>query len=267
MRFRLLGVFAHPDDDAYSLGGSLLVERDRIEPAIVLATSGGAGEISDPSLATPENLAEVREGEERASMVAFGWPDAPVHFLRYQDGGLAKVDRSELEDRLVELMAELKPHVVVTFGPEGVTMHDDHITIGRATTEAFHRARAAAGGEGSEAFRRLFHTAIPQSVIDQFWQALEDAGIDIGDRDGPFMPRGVPDGTIAVVLDCTAVMDTKLEGIKAHRTQWAEFGMMPPDMQQRFLSQEPFVQAWPPRTEAGGSPARSLFEGLGETDG
>ena len=43
--------------------------------------------------------------------------------------------------------------------------------------------------------------------------------------------------------------------------------MMPPDMQRRFLSQEPFVQGWPPRTERGGSAVQSLFEGLDGSDG
>lgn len=72
MTVRLLGIFAHPDDDAYGIGGTLVLERERIEPAVVLAMSGGAGEISDPALATRETLTEVRESEERAAMAALG---------------------------------------------------------------------------------------------------------------------------------------------------------------------------------------------------
>jgi LmbE family N-acetylglucosaminyl deacetylase len=259
---RLLGVFAHPDDDAYGIGGTLALERDRLEPTVILATSGGAGEISDPALATPENLAEVREGEERAALAALGWPEAPVHFLRYPDGRLKDVDSAELEERLVGLMAQIRPHVVVTFGPEGITKHDDHITIGQAATDAFHRARAAAGGEAGDAFRRLYYNAIPRTDIDAFWRALREAGVDIGDPEGPFMPRGVPDETVAVRVDCSPVMGTKLAGIMAHATQWNEFGLMPPDMQRRFLSEECFVQAWPPVTEPRGATAGSLFDGL-----
>jgi hypothetical protein len=52
-RFRLAGLYAHPDHDAYGIGGTIAFERDRIDLSIVLATSGDAGEISDPSLATP----------------------------------------------------------------------------------------------------------------------------------------------------------------------------------------------------------------------
>ena len=259
---RFLAVFAHPDDDAYGVGGTLALERDAIEPHVILTTSGGAGEISDPELATTENLTEVREGEERAAVTALGWPELPVHFLRYPDGGLIDVDRAELVDRLAELMSEIRPHVVATFGPEGVTKHDDHITTGQATTEAFHRARAAAQAEGDEeAFRFLYYNGIPQSGIDQFWQALRDRGVEVGDTEGPFMPRGVPDETIAVRVDCSSVMQTKLEGIRAHATQWNEMALMPPELLERFLSEETFVRAWPP-AEPGAPVAGSLFDGV-----
>ncbi len=260
MTRRLAAVFAHPDDDAYGVGGTIALEGDDLELTVILATSGEAGQISDPSLATPENLGEVREAEERAALAELGASDATLHFLRYPDGGLAGADRAELVERVTELLKAARPHVVVTFGPEGVTKHDDHITTGQASTEAFHRARAE--GDPGDAFQALYYNSIPQSGIDEFWSVVRQAGVDIGNPDDPFMPRGVPDETIAVRVDCRSVMDRKLAGIKAHRTQWAEFGMMPAEMQERFLREETFVQAWPPVTEPGGPPRGSLFEGL-----
>jgi LmbE family N-acetylglucosaminyl deacetylase len=257
---RLAAVFAHPDDDAYGVGGTIALERDHLDLTVILATSGEAGQISDPSLATPENLGQVREAEERAALAELGVPDAPVHFLGYPDGGVAGADRAELVDRVTELLGAARPQVVVTFGPEGVTKHDDHITIGQAATQAFHRARA--GVDPGDAFEALYYSSIPQSGIDEFWSVMRQAGVDIGNPDDPFMPRGVPDETIAVRVDCRSVMDRKLAGIKAHRTQWAEFGMMPAEMQERFLREETFVQAWPPVTEPGGPPRASLFEDL-----
>lgn len=257
-RLRLAGVFAHPDDDAYGLGGTMALERHGVDVSVVLATSGGAGEISDPSLATRDNLADVREREERAALAALGISDPDVHFLRYPDGDLKAVDRTELLDRMTEVLARIRPHVVVTFGPEGVTKHGDHITIGQVCTEAFHRARAEAG----EAFDRLYYNAIPQSEIDRFWKSLRERGIDLGDPEGPFMPRGVPDETITVRVDCSSVMKAKFEGIRAHATHWQEFGTIPPEMQERLLSEEFFVQAWPPVTERQVIRSSSLFDGL-----
>src|SRR5258708_15588459 len=84
---RLMGLFAHPDDEG-SLSGALLkysISGD--ETGLVCATRGEVGEIADPALATPENLGQVREGEMRAAAEVLG-----VHnlwFLSYRDSGMA----------------------------------------------------------------------------------------------------------------------------------------------------------------------------------
>src|SRR5215467_15043056 len=84
---RLLGVFAHPDDEGV-IGGALLhYSRSGVETGLICATRGEVGEISDPALATPENLGQVREGEMRAAAEVLG-----VHnlwFLDYRDSGMA----------------------------------------------------------------------------------------------------------------------------------------------------------------------------------
>src|SRR5437867_11816928 len=129
---RLAAVFAHPDDDTFGVGGSLAMHRDELDLMVVLATSGDAGLIADPSLATRENLGEVREGESRASYEALGVKPS-LHFLRYPDGALAKVDREQLVGQITELLVPFRPEMVVTFGPEGVPKHEDHVTIHRAT--------------------------------------------------------------------------------------------------------------------------------------
>ena len=60
----VLGIFAHPDDEAFGSGGTLAgLVRKGHKLTVVCATNGDVGEISDPNLATPENLWEVRQGE------------------------------------------------------------------------------------------------------------------------------------------------------------------------------------------------------------
>ena len=97
--------------------------------------------ISDPSLATRANLGAVREDEDRRSWVALGRVPDRHEFLRYPDGGVADAPFDELVERIAAILREERPDVVITFGPEGVTGHADHITVGRATTEAFRRCR------------------------------------------------------------------------------------------------------------------------------
>jgi LmbE family N-acetylglucosaminyl deacetylase len=261
--YRLAGVFAHPDDDTFGLAGTVAMGRGEIEYTVVVATSGESGQISDPSLAARGNLAEVREEEERQALRAAGAADARVHFLRYPDGGLKEVPRPKLVGDVAHLLKEALPHVVVTFGPEGITKHDDHITIGAAATEAFHQARAeATEGDPRGAFQRLLYVAIPGSELDRFWETLRAQGIDIGNPDDLFMPRGVPDRTITHRVDCSRVLKTKLEALRAHRTQREEVEQIPEELQGEMFGVEWFIQAFPPVTEPPGSPATSIFEGV-----
>jgi LmbE family N-acetylglucosaminyl deacetylase len=231
-----------------------------VQYALIVATSGEAGPISDPSLATRENLAQVREREQREALEVLGVKDPVLHFLRYADGGLKDVPRDELVDRIADLLLSVRPHVVVTFGPEGITRHDDHITVGQAATEAFHRARGP-GQEGG-LFQRLYYVAIPRSGLERFWKTLRARGADVGDPQGPFMPRGVPDQSIAVRIDCRDVVKRKLDAIRAHRTQQVELEYLPEDLQPEMLGQECFVLAWPP-PDATDQPVHGiLFDGL-----
>jgi LmbE family N-acetylglucosaminyl deacetylase len=260
MGIRLAAVFAHPDDDTYGLGGILAIDGGSVDYTLIVATSGEAGVISDASLATKENLAQVREAEEREALEVLGVKDASVHFLRYPDGGLKDVPRDELIDRIAAALGSVRPHLVVTFGPEGITKHDDHITVGQAATEAFHRARGPGGVDN--AFQRLLYVAIPQSELDRLWDTLRARGVDVGDPQAPFMPRGVPDESISVRVDCRDVVKRKLDAIRAHRTQQVELQELPEDLQPEILGEECLVQAWPPRDLAHEPVRRSLFEGL-----
>jgi LmbE family N-acetylglucosaminyl deacetylase len=113
------------------------------------------------------------------------------------------------------------------------------------------------------AFRRLYYNAIPQSVIDGYWRALRARGIDVGDPEGPFMPRGVPDETISVRVDARSEVKRKIDAIRAHRTQQVELEYLPEDLQPDILGEESFVQAWPPTQETVDRSVRgSLTENL-----
>lgn len=260
MTYRLAAVYAHPDDETYSLGCSLVIAREQIEYTLIVATSGEAGPIADPALATRENLAEVREAEQRAALEALGMKDVALHFLRYPDGALKDVNREELVERIEGILKEARPQVVVTFGPEGITAHDDHITAGQAATEAFHRLQASLGS--ADAFQRLFYNALPASRMKEFWERLRGRGVDLPDTEGPFMPRGVPDHTITCRVECGSAVDRKIEAIKAHRTQQVELQYLPEDLLKEAMAEEDFVMTWPPVTDPSGPVLSSLFDGL-----
>jgi len=222
---------------------------------VVLATSGGAGMIADPSLATRENLEEVREEESRASYRAIG-VKPEQHFLRYPDGGLKDIDPEPIVEKITEPLEAFRPDVVVTFGPEGVTKHDDHVYVSRVGTDAFHRGRERADG----GFARLYYVGIPASRIEAFRDMQRQMGQEPLDPEAPFQPRGVPDETITVWADCSTVWKEKHEALLAHATQRAEIEDIPEELRPLVFGLETFVQAWPEPKP--GTRLTDLFEGL-----
>ncbi|MEX0754218.1 MAG: PIG-L family deacetylase [Actinomycetota bacterium] len=251
-------VLAHPDDDTWGISGTVAQHAD--DPGfaftLILATSGDAGEIADGSLATPETLAGVREEEDRASWRTLGREPDRLEFLRYRDGALADADRGELVGRIADILREARPDVVATFGPDGITGHADHVTIGEAATEAFHTIRA----EGGSGFSRLLWNVVSQSEIDAMNEWLVASGQEPFDPTQPFTPRGVPDETLGVLVDTSSVWPRKLQALREHRTQ-ADGQGFPDGIWPEVLGRERFVMAWPER--APGAPVLGdVFEAL-----
>jgi LmbE family N-acetylglucosaminyl deacetylase len=130
----VLGVWAHPDDEAFLSAGLMahLTERGG-RVACVTATRGERG-TADPVTWPPERLGRRRTLELRASLAAVGVSDH--RFLGYLDGTLPEVPSREGIARVTAVLDEVRPDTVVTFGPEGMTGHGDHITVSRWATQA-----------------------------------------------------------------------------------------------------------------------------------
>jgi LmbE family N-acetylglucosaminyl deacetylase len=238
MTITLLGVFAHPDDDVYTLGATLVAHRDEVETTLLFATSGEAGPISDLRTVTRDDLGAVREGEQRAAMEALGVATTS-RFLRLPDYHLPDVAFEDLVDQVTDVLLEVRPDVVVTFGPDGMTSHHDHMRIGEATTAAFDRLAP------DRALTHLFHVALPCASVDRFYADLDEAGY--GKEGELFNVVGVPDERITVRFDARAYRATKLAAILAHRSQICEWERIPEPLRWIFLDEEAFVQARPER--------------------
>lgn len=251
-------VVAHPDDDTFGSAGTVGLHAG--EPAfrftLVHATSGEQGEIADPALATREALGRVREEEDRRSWIALGREPDRHEWLRYPDSALSEVELEELANRVATVLDEERPEVVITFGPDGVTGHPDHIAIGEATTRAFHRLKGSGPG-----LARLIHTAIPQSVLDEWNRQQVAAGREPFDPTRLYDPRGVPDQQIGIDVDTSSVAPRVLAALREHRTQAGDFADMPEDQQLAMLGRERGVVAWPV-WHPGDRVLADIFEGL-----
>ena len=261
----VLGCFAHPDDEGFGSGGALAMLVDRgAQVTVVCATNGDVGEISDPSLATPENLNQVRQEELRQAMAVTGVTD--VRFLDYRDSGMdgtsdndhpdslfqAQADR--VAGRLAEIMIEVQPDLVLTHDPTGGYGHPDHKKVYETTTMAFPTAVNAlssvnySGEENPWGPRRLYYVCFPRSNFRRMWQQIIDLGLE-----PPFAREmadtvGSPDEAVTTSLDVSAYVDIKRESLNRHRTQMrmdGAFAQMPDEMMREIMSTEYFTLAFP----------------------
>ena len=232
-----------------------MCSRGRLDVTLVFCTSGDAGPIWVEGIATRDTLGGIREREQGASMAALG-VEADVRFLRHPDYHLPEVPFDAVVAEIESVLRETRPHVVVTFGPDGLTSHHDHVRAGEAAEAAFQRARR--DGSGGEAFARLLQVALPRSAVDRFYAGLRAVGeTGYGEEGTLFNLTAVPDERIAVAVDTRPVLDTKLAGILAHRTQVGELERIPEALRWIHLDTEWFVQAWPP-VRGGKPPATDI---------
>ncbi|MEQ6901397.1 PIG-L family deacetylase [Nocardioides sp. YIM 152588] len=224
----LLGLWAHPDDESYLSAGLMqrtLRAGGRV--TVVALTDGEAGFGEDDPRGVAERRA-LRRAELGAAMAAIGVTD--IRFLGHPDGGLADVPAVGVLDRLVGIAHEVRPDVVVTFGPDGITGHDDHVIAGRLAAEAW---RAWGSGE-------LWQAAKTDAWLDE-WRTLHDElGIWMTEE-----PTGVPEDEIAAVLDLTAdELDRKRAALAGHASQSdVVAAAMGEPVYRRWIRQETFRRA------------------------
>jgi LmbE family N-acetylglucosaminyl deacetylase len=216
----LLAVFAHPDDETFRCGGTLALLAQRgVRVHVLTATRGQAGSCGDPLLCSRDELPTVRERELQGACAALGIE--PPRLLDYQDGQLAEADRETISAEILAVVDQVQPQVMLTFGPDGLSGHPDHIAIGQLAVEAFQRAEDVAA---------LYTVAVPQSLATTL---------------GMKQVRAVADETIALTVDVSRVWEQKVSAIHCHATQLSSSPMMqaPEQRQRLFFGTEYFVRA------------------------
>jgi len=221
----ILAILAHPDDEVFRCGGTLaLLARRGVRVHLITATRGEAGSCGDPPLCTLDELPTLRERELHCACAALGIE--PPHLLGYQDGALAGVGEDEAVGQVLAAIRDLQPQVLVTWPPDGLSGHPDHVAVSRWTARAFRRA----AGPGSGSPVALYHLAVPHSVA----QALGLAQL-----------HAIRDQDVTLAVDVTPVWAQKMAAIYCHRTQLGESPILTaPEARQRlFLGQEHFRRA------------------------
>ena len=244
-KWTLLAVFAHPDDEAYSIGGTLSrYAADGHGVYLVTATRGEAGEIRDPALATKTNLPQVREKELRCACEAYGI-HAP-RFLDYMDGQLAAVHQGQAVGKLVRVIRELRPQVMITYGPEGIYGHYDHIAVHRWAAIAFDLAAdpgcfpdAAGDACAPHQVNKLYYTVLTEDVVHMMSPQGKPASVMMDGVPFPFV--GYRRDQLSAIIDVKPYVTTKLRGLLCHATQFDVTGEAEEWLESPLFCEEVFL--------------------------
>ncbi|RBW70313.1 PIG-L deacetylase family protein [Bacillus taeanensis] len=228
MTKRILFTFAHPDDETFTVGGTLAeyAKHPDIETIVYSATLGDAGKCGNPPVCSKEELALVRKEELKTAAAILGVDH--LLFDTYRDGHLSMLSKDQLKEAVLKVIEKYQPEIVVTFPPHGLSGHKDHHAIQQATLEAVKDER-------NKAVKTLFYATFPESMKEKMGQpAFAD-----------------PDETIAVTK---SIKEENIEKVRkallAHKTQHLSVERVFPTIKNskqpflKFDNCEYFVHAW-----------------------
>lgn len=214
---RLMAVLAHPDDESLGFGGTLArYAREGVEIHLVTATRGERGRFGESGeKPPPELVGRVRAAELREAARALGIRE--VSFLDYPDGELDKVNVREAVSKIAGHLLRVRPHVVVTFGPEGAYGHPDHIAISQFTTAAIVAAAAKPREHGFHSVSKLYYLEWSRKKWDAYKTALRELVCRVDGVERRSSPW--PDWSLTTVLDTSEVWPVVWEAVSCHKTQ------------------------------------------------
>jgi LmbE family N-acetylglucosaminyl deacetylase len=226
----VLGIWAHPDDEAFLSAGLMAAARDAGQRVVCVTATLGEHGTDDPGSWPPRRMARVRERELHASMAALGVTEH--HLLGLTDGTCAAAPHDRVVAHLARVIRAVEPDTIVTFGPDGMTGHEDHQTVSAWATEA----HAVAAPET----RLLYATTTEEFVRD--WEPHRET-FNVFLADG--LPLRTPAADLAVDLRLDRdIVDRKIVALKAQASQTTGlFAALGEDRVRRWWSTETFIAA------------------------
>ncbi|MGE0215578.1 N-acetyl-1-D-myo-inositol-2-amino-2-deoxy-alpha-D-glucopyranoside deacetylase [Mycolicibacterium sp.] len=227
---RLLFVHAHPDDESLTTGATIAHYAARgAQVQVLTCTLGEEGEVIGDEWAqlavdAADQLGGYRIGELTAALGALG-VDRP-RFLggagRWRDSGMAGTparrhqtfvdgDLAEQAGALAAVIDELRPHVVVTYDPNGGYGHPDHIHVHRVSTAAVEAA--------DWPVPKLYWTVTSTAALSTGLNDMTDLPPEWIRVSGNDLGFGFADDAIDAEVDATAQLPAKVAALRAHRTQ------------------------------------------------
>ena len=236
----MLLVFAHPDDESFSAGGTIAKYKKmgwKIE--LLVATNGEKGQSGSLTDITEEELGALRQTELKAAAKVLGIRN--ITFLGQPDGGLTTLSPGTLEDPIAKRMLELLPDIVITHDTTGISNHPDHIKLCYATTFAFQKytehletlkqpdmARLGRGKEWKEdAYLRAFGDLDPENKEPKLYYSCMPDHVASYMKKMKAIPEqsfgkpwvGTKDRFVTTAIDIEGFQIQKGKALLCHQTQ------------------------------------------------
>lgn len=199
-KLSLLAVFAHPEDESFGPAGTLAkYASEGVSVSLVTATRSKTGTQSEESNAqTRDRVCSCRaSGIRRACL------------FDYRPGELHEVAPNVVEERLVRLIREIRPQVMVTFGPRGLTGDSDNEILNAAATSAFRSAgnpdkfpQHVREGLAAHTPQKLYYCVLPTSIVSRW---------------GVHGLNSVPDDQITTILDVSSFSEAMKSALYCQR--------------------------------------------------
>ena len=235
----LLAVHAHPDDESSKGAATLARYADEgVRTVVVTCTGGEAGEILNPAMDRPgvlERMPELRREELAKALEVLNV--SAHHWLGYRDSGMAETDANghpdafanadldEATGRLVAIIRQERPQVVVTYDETGGYPHPDHIRTHEVSVAAFDAAgdphRYPEAGPPFQPLKLYYHASFTRRRMEAIHAAAVEHGIE-----SPFAKwleewekQGWEDPVVTTRVDVAAWLGRQRDALIAHATQ------------------------------------------------
>lgn len=220
---RVVLVLAHPDDELIVGGTASRLSSAGSEVTLVCATNGagGAGRLQHG----PDELADLRYRELQSSCQILGIQDL---VMLEQRGGAAPLGQrnyrdvmGQHEEMVLDVLDQVGPELVVTFGPDGITGHPTHVMVGQVARRAARRLSVApdvlqvAYSLDTVAAIRAWVRSHPD-----VWAAYEEQVAktpNVGTMELDLFP--LPEVSLDIIVDVSAQRDTRIAAARCHVSQ------------------------------------------------
>ncbi|MEK7070263.1 MAG: PIG-L deacetylase family protein [Patescibacteria group bacterium] len=188
-------IFAHPDDESFGCAGTIALLAQTHNVTIICATNGDAGENHLQN--NLSDLGKTRQKELLSSSKILGVQK--VHFLNFKDGALSNNLYHKVADAIKPILNDLKPEILLTMEPHGVSGHLDHIAMSMITSYLFREHSFVKkvmyfclGEDQKEALRKNYFVYTPT----------------------PYKLRDIDE-----TIDVTSVWELRMKAIHQHKSQ------------------------------------------------